>query len=194
MESLKDLVQKYFPDEHIIKESNVKLRDTWVAKVGRLPLSASKLFYLKPMPMIETDGKYYFDKRVPMLFQSILSIFIGPLWLVAFLLIIQTLTKVSYPIELFFALFLLGILVGIINTFISKSSIVNVLTLNKSWISENYKEGEETILKGIIPAGGASYFLSSHIPEEKLGNKILKRFPKNMLYDATFTIRYKQAE
>lgn len=194
MESLKALIKFYFPDENILRETTVKLSDTWTAKVGKLPFSSSRFFYKKPMPMIETDNKYYFDKRVPLLYQSLVSIVLGPLSLMIFFFVIQVLTHAQYPMLMYIAIGVLGIIVGILNTFINKKSLLNIYVLDKAWITETYTQEDAVVLKGTIPMGKASYFFYSHIPEEKLSKKVIKKLPVEMSYDTVFTIKYKIME
>ncbi len=60
MQSLSEIVSLYFPDEKIVKSSQVNLTDSWNST-----LSKSKYWYDSPLSMVETDLSFYFDRRQP---------------------------------------------------------------------------------------------------------------------------------
>lgn len=75
MESLETLVAQNFPEEMIIQRARVKFRDTW-SSFGSIGVQ----WYVFPMDMLETDQKFYFDKRQAYLAQAKVGLIIGPLF------------------------------------------------------------------------------------------------------------------
>ncbi|MEI7578445.1 MAG: hypothetical protein WCJ58_00220 [bacterium] len=185
MQQLTTIIQRFFPEESIINKSNIKLIDTW--KSG---LSFGKYFHLKPLPMVETDKKLYFDKRVPVILQSFISMLVGPIWLTAFLFIIQLVFKFNYPIIFYGIAIMGGIFVGIINLFINIFTIQNIFAVDKSWITKRQKEADTEIITGHIPSGSNTYFLISFLSkEQKATLSLLDRFPGRLLLDTNFTLK-----
>ena len=144
--------------------SRIQLQDTWKARAQVLPLSYRKEFYLKPIDMIETDRRFFFDRRQPFLFQSMISILFGPSVLsgLAFLYLNTVHTPVSYSLPIVIAFFVLGSLFLSWNIKINQG-LVNILTIDKEWIKKTEKQRNSTIIEGETPQGG-SYSFIRHLP------------------------------
>lgn len=161
MQVLSELVKIYFPDERVIAMNKVKLQDTWKVSMGNLPISYTKMFYLKSLDMVETDRKYYFDRRQPMLFQSKISVIFGPI-ILSFLIFVYlnyVHTPLSYSLPISVAIFLFGSLLLGWNIKINQG-LVNILTINKEWIQKSKQQGNLIVIYGEIPQGGSYSFIS----------------------------------
>jgi hypothetical protein len=191
MQSLNELVKKYFPNEEIIREANVMLQDTWKGRVARFPISFSKYFYKKPLPMIETDQKFYFDRRVALIERSIMQIFKSPLIALVFITFFYIFTDVTLTLQNYLVITILIIFTGLLNILLNRSSIENILTIEKAWIDEGTKVSGKTVLKGLIPKGyEKNYFFYSHIPKEKRKGWHLRLANTRVPYDMDFKIEF----
>jgi hypothetical protein len=204
MLQLKSLVEQYFPKEKVIFKEQVIFTDSWTAKLGKLPVSAAKQWYLKPIDMIETDKKYYFDRRQSYLFQSKLSLLINPIASFVFLYILFSifLTKVTMPAII--VIFVLSIVVDILSAIWNvqiNQGLVNILTIKKEWVKNKKSENGETILEGEIPEDDTGYSFAHFLTQEQVNKMSLNdklfsgRFLGNLrnMVSARFTFKYKQA-
>ncbi|OGC50643.1 hypothetical protein A2716_03085 [candidate division WWE3 bacterium RIFCSPHIGHO2_01_FULL_40_23] len=195
MKPLKDVVTTYFNEENIVTEETVALKDKWSTNLGRMPLSKSSFFYFKPIPFIETDKKIFFDRRVTYLFQSFVSLFIGPLLLVSFVFIVEASTEAYFPNYYYLLVVVLTLLVGIINVYINNVSLQNILTFDKTWITEKAIDGNKTILKGSIPQGKHSYslicFITNNADKLPLLDKLTYKTCIN-LFEVKFDLEFEK--
>jgi hypothetical protein len=171
MQPLPILVKTYFPGEVILNTNKIKLTDTWKNSLSGLVLSWRKGFYLQSMDMIETNKKYYFDRRQPFLFQSQTSALTGPLLLstLCFLYLSFIHTPFLYSLSICTVFFSLWLLISLWNIKINQG-LVNILTIDKEWVQKvEKKQGSITIL-GTLPSQ-ASYTFVAFLPW-KVQNKL----------------------
>lgn len=187
MQSLKAIVEKIFPDEIITSELNIKLRDTWKTAFG-----IRKSFYMKPIQMVETDKKLYFDKRATMRYQSLISTLVSPIWISLVLLLLQFIFHPNFPIWFYGVNIIMSIVIGIINLLINIYTILNIFVIDKSWIDTRDKEKDAEIISGHIPRGNHSYVLSSFLSkEQKATLSYLDRYSSKSLLNINFALRIK---
>lgn len=166
MKQLREIITDYFPQEEIKRFSEITLRDFWSADAGKIPLSRSKFFYLKPMDMVETDKKFYFDRRQSYLYQARITTVIGSVVLIIALYVIaKYLWKIELPLYIGIFVVLITLSISAINIFINQG-VANILVICKEWVQKTYQEGEEFIIEGEMPKGG-SYQLGSYITNIK---------------------------
>jgi hypothetical protein len=202
MIQLQDVVRQYFPQEKVLNKEKVTFSDSWSGKLNNVPVSKSKYWYLKPMDMVETDKKYYFDRRQPYLYQSGLSFIVGPIAIFFALYILFTivLTTVPFPVMVFLVMLsiILSVLTSLWNTKINQG-FVNILTIKKEWVQDKKSESGETILEGEMPAGDTGYSFAHYLTQDQVNKMTFndKLFSgrlfgnlKNMI-SAKFTFRYK---
>lgn len=202
MKSLSEVVKNLFPNETIITEAKVQLQDSWKNKIGAFPVSYGKYFYFKPMDMIETDNKFYFDRRQPFLFQSQISSLVTPLVITVVLFVLlyyflHTPINYSLPISLF-ALILWEFFVAI-NIPINQG-LANILTIKKDWIKTIEEKDERKIIEGEIPEGNLYSIIFFLSPEEQKKLSFLDKFfggvyfkaLNNLSVSANFTLIVKK--
>lgn len=166
MKQLREVIANYFPQEEIKHSSKIILKDSWSADVGKIPIGRSKYFYLKPMDMLETDKKFYFDRRQPYLYQSRINIVIAPVILIiALYLIARYIWKIDMPLYIGVFVIFIAFSVSAINIFINQG-VANILVICKEWVQKTYQEGEEFIIEGEMPKGG-SYQFGSYVTNIK---------------------------
>jgi len=203
MNKVSSLIQEFFPEEKIQEEYKGILRDSWAGKVGKFPVGKSKYFYLKPMDIVETKECFYFDRRQPFAYQSKVSFFTTPIFLVvAFMLISRFFWNLSSPILLFVIVFGIGILIALLDLKINQG-LVNIVVLKKNWITDDKTKGEWRVLEGKTPEGEGYSFIH-RISEERrvkvslldklFGGVFIYRLIKKIPTSAQFTFRIKKVE
>lgn len=152
MLSLKEVIQKYFSDEKIVKEAKVRLNDSWSGSLSR-----AKYFYPFPLDFIETEKYYFFDRRGPFGKMNRVSLLLSPLLLGGFALILWLYVweRSSQSFLLVFVAFLIGFLPYFFNKTINEG-LINIVVLKKEWVNDTSMDGESKILRGLV-SGGDNY-------------------------------------
>jgi hypothetical protein len=152
--SVKDLIHHYCPGENILEERGVRLTDSlWLVKAGKVPLSGSKVFYLKPVTYVETDMRYYFDLRGTMQYQNKLTFITSPLLFCGFVYLVSLFVwKISIQPVVYLFIVIFSLIPSIINIRIF-NGLLGIKVIDKKWISASSNEADKTVLKGNIPAG-----------------------------------------
>jgi len=164
MVSLKQAVESYFPNEKIVNTSSVNLTDEWKVNL----LSRSKYYYLTPLDFIETDKSYYFDRRQPYLKTFTPSLFIGPILLVGFILLLWFTVFGRTPQS--FVLIIVVCIFALIPPFINRiinQGLVNILLIKKGWIKKSEVNNGSNLLYGEIPKGN-NYSFANNIDSNNL--------------------------
>lgn len=161
MQSLNTIVQKHFPEEKILSEFKAKAHITFeltslgsITLLGKRGLTADEYVYSqKAVPVIETDKRYYVDRRgfpkdqwfkFPrvlyfVVFFSIIVIF--NIYIIASLpLGIMIFAILAYA---FFGYFLLNYY----------TSLAHIYVIEKSWIIKQDYKDDKTSIEGTIPRG-----------------------------------------
>lgn len=154
MERLSTLITKHFPNEVIKKQVKVRLEDTYIMFGG-----ISRYFYLGPVELVETDKRYYFDRRKAFLIFSKIGILITPLAFPAMIyLLSRFIWRVPFSNDLLIFCFTGGLLIPLFSL-VKSRSLLSVSVIKKEWIKETSFEKDRIVIKGRKPRGESDYFV-----------------------------------
>ncbi len=169
METLQNLINKFFPNDTDVKYSKVTLKTTGTSSLNNIPLSYGKHFFLKPIAMAETNKRYVFDVRDSLLFQSKLSSLVGPFWLgiPSFLLLYFLLnTPLNYSLVISLTMAICSLVTSIWNIRINQG-LVNIFVINKDSVTKQQTEGVNLIIEGTF-TNPNSFSLANYVPTNLL--------------------------
>lgn len=176
MEKLSSLVTKYYPEEIVQKETGVLLTTSSKLVTGREITGFFNSGSL-PIPMIETDKKYYFDIR-PIYYSAKpwLQYLKNPLSIVKNILIfLFVLIFGGYIIGgifigsgIGFKIFLLIFFgIGLYIVLNYNRTEMNILALKKEWIIDKSNEDKKYILKWSLPKTEMGFSMIQLLSKEK---------------------------
>lgn len=194
MMNLKQAVTQYFPQEIILQEKTVKLTDDWVS-----PLSKSHFFYVTPIDMIETDKKYYFDRRSSYIKSSQIGSIVSPILVLCMLLLLWITVWKATPQALTIVI-LIPVMFAVINKLNVKvnQGLTNILTIDKQFIHNIHNEDGKIIIEGEMGSADSyafPYFMSEKDKQDvgqldKLFSGLFIKIKKRGSSGMKFTIKY----
>lgn len=169
MEPLEKVVAKYFPTEHITRSIYGRFDEYSGPKTNKLSFLLPATFSLYPITVIETDKRVYFDTREMYLEKG--SILASPTTPYLVAIVVGLLFFLAEPANL------LGVILVSLLAFMLFSiwircvkSIVNIMVVDKRWITETSKDERKYTMKG-VKLQGSSYYLP-HFLKPNLFQKI----------------------
>lgn len=172
MKKLSVIVSEYFPEETIAIDTQVLLKTTSKLITGQEVNGFFNSGNL-PIPMIETDKKYYFDIRpIYYNFKPWISCLKNPINILVSLFVLlfggYIIGGIFLGSELGFRLFLIiffTISLYLVLNFNRTNS--NILAIKKEWITEKSEKNNEHILKWSLPNNEIGFSILHLLPKDK---------------------------